>query len=117
MPKPQGRPSGDTAGPGEVPAGVNDFAIHPSQKLMLSVGRGEKCMRLWNLMTGKKAGVLNFDRELLNQVGEGKYGNGEGRRVLWDEKRRDVCGWIRARCCGLRDRLATKGDRKTLAAV
>ena len=87
IPKPQGRPSGDTAGPGEIPTGVNDFAIHPSQKLMLSVGRGEKCMRLWNLMTGKKAGVLNFDRELLMQVGEGKYTSGEGRRVLWDEGR------------------------------
>lgn len=42
-------------------------------------------MRLWNLMTGKKAGVLNFDRDLLTQVGEGKYASGEGRRVLWDE--------------------------------
>jgi protein MAK11 len=85
LPKPQGRPSGDTAGPGEIPAGVNDFAIHPSQKLMLSVGRGERCLRLWNLMTGKKAGVLNFDRDLLSQVGEGNYSSGEGRRVLWDE--------------------------------
>ncbi|KAK3700035.1 Protein mak11 [Vermiconidia calcicola] len=85
IPKPQGRPSGDTAGPGEVPAGVNDFAIHPSQKLMLSVGRGERCMRLWNLMTGKKAGVLNFDRDLLMQVGEGRYSSGEGRRVLWND--------------------------------
>lgn len=85
IPKPQGRPSGDTAGPGEVPAGVNDFAIHPSQKLMLSVGRGERCMRLWNLMTGKKAGVLNFDRDLLTQAGESKFSSGEGRRVLWDE--------------------------------
>lgn len=85
IPKAQGRPSGDTAGPGEIPAGINDFAIHPSQKLMLSVGRGEKSMRLWNLMTGKKAGVLNFDRELLAQVGEGKFSSGEGRRVLWDE--------------------------------
>ncbi|EMC91361.1 hypothetical protein BAUCODRAFT_45509, partial [Baudoinia panamericana UAMH 10762] len=86
IPKPQGRPSGDTAGPGDMPAGVNDFAIHPSQKLMLSVGRGERCLRLWNLMTGKKAGVLNFDRALLAQVGEGKYGDGEGRHVLWDAK-------------------------------
>lgn len=85
IPKPQGRPSGDTAGPGEVPAGVNDFAIHPSQKLMLSVGRGERCMRLWNLMTGKKAGVLNFDRDLLIQSGESKFSSGEGRRVMWDE--------------------------------
>ncbi|KAH9825380.1 WD40 repeat protein [Teratosphaeria destructans] len=84
IPKPQGRPSGDTAGPGEVPAGVNDFAIHPSQKLMLSVGRGEKWLRLWNLMTGKKAGVLNFDRNLLAQVGESKFSSGEGRRVHWD---------------------------------
>lgn len=86
IPNPQGRPSGDTAGPGEVPAGINDFAIHPSQKLMLSVGRGERCMRLWNLMTGKKAGVLNFERDLLAQVGEGKHSSGEGRRVLWNEK-------------------------------
>ncbi|KAK0947490.1 Protein mak11 [Friedmanniomyces endolithicus] len=83
IPKPQGRPSGDTAAPGETPAGVNDFAIHPSQKLMLSVGRGERCLRLWNLMTGKKAGVLNFDRSLLSQAGEGKYSSGEGRQVLW----------------------------------
>ena len=85
IPKAQGRPSGDTAGPGETPAGVNNFAIHPSQKLMLSVSRGERCLRLWNLMTGKKAGVLNFDRGLLGQTGEGKYSSGEGRRVLWDE--------------------------------
>ena len=84
IPKAQGRPSGDTAGPGETPAGVNDFAIHPSQKLMLSVGRGERSLRLWNLMTGKKAGVLNFDRSLLAQAGEGKFGSGEGRRVLWN---------------------------------
>jgi len=84
IPKPQGRPSGDTAAPGDTPAGVNDFAIHPSQKLMLSVGRGERCLRLWNLMTGKKAGVLNFDRSLLLQVGEGKYSSGEGMQVLWN---------------------------------
>ncbi|GAB1217678.1 hypothetical protein ATERTT37_006919 [Aspergillus terreus] len=55
-PKTQGRPSGDTAPVGGAPSGVNDFAVHPSMKLMLSVGKGEKCMRLWNLVTGKKAG-------------------------------------------------------------
>ncbi|KAK5164018.1 Protein mak11 [Saxophila tyrrhenica] len=85
VPKPLGRPSGDTLAPGEVPAGVNDFAVHPSQKLAISVGRGEKCMRLWNLMTGKKAGVLQFERSLLEQAGEGKWGTGEGRKVLWRE--------------------------------
>lgn len=42
-------------------------------------------MRLWNLMTAKKAGVLNFDRELLAQVGEGKFSSGEGRKVVWAE--------------------------------
>jgi protein MAK11 len=84
VPKPIGRPSGDTAAPGEVPAGVNDFAVHPSMKLMVSVGKGERSMRLWNLVTGKKAGVLNFERDVLQQVGEGKYGTGEGRRILWD---------------------------------
>jgi protein MAK11 len=36
-------------------------------------------------MTGKKAGVLNFDRDVLAQAGEGKYSSGEGRRVLWSE--------------------------------
>ena len=82
LPKPLGRPSGDTAPAGTSPAGVNDFAVHPSLKLMLSVGRGEKCMRLWNLVTGKKAGVLVFGRDVLKQVGEGRWG-GEGRKVAW----------------------------------
>ena len=83
-PKVQGRPSGDTAPPGAAPSGVNHFAVHPSMKLMLSVGKGEKCMRLWNLVTGKKAGVLNFNRELLQSVREGKWSSGEGRRIAWN---------------------------------
>ncbi|KFA62806.1 hypothetical protein S40285_03843 [Stachybotrys chlorohalonatus IBT 40285] len=83
IPKPYGRPSGDTAAYGGTPSGVNDFAIHPSMKLMISVSKGERCMRLWNLVTGKKAGVLNFGRELLQEVGEGRHALGEGRRVIW----------------------------------
>ncbi|OTA62007.1 WD40 repeat-like protein [Hypoxylon sp. EC38] len=83
IPKPQGRPSGDTAALGATPAGVNDFAVHPSMKLMISVSRGERCMRLWNLMTAKKAGVLNFSRDILQEVGEGKHSSGEGRTVVW----------------------------------
>jgi protein MAK11 len=50
---------------------------------MLSVSKGEKCMRLWNLVTGKKAGVLTFDRSVLQEVGEGRYSSGEGRKVVW----------------------------------
>jgi protein MAK11 len=84
VPQPVGRPSGDTAGPGETPAGINDFAIHPSHKLMISTGRGERCMRLWNLVTGKKAGVLNFERDLLQAVGEGRWARGEGLKVQWN---------------------------------
>lgn len=83
IPKPVGRPSGDTAPLGGTPAGINDFAVHPSMKLMISAGKGEKCMRLWNLVTGKKAGVLNFGREMLSEIGEGRYGSGEGRKVAW----------------------------------
>jgi protein MAK11 len=83
IPKAIGRPSGDTAPAGGAPRGVNSFAIHPSLKLMLSVSKGEKCMRLWNLVTGKKAGVLNFDRSILQEVGEGRYSSGEGRKVVW----------------------------------
>ncbi|TGJ78971.1 hypothetical protein E0Z10_g9791 [Xylaria hypoxylon] len=82
-PKPQGRPSGDTAALDGTPAGVNDFAVHPSMKLMISVSKGERCMRLWNLMTAKKAGVLNFTRDVLQQAGEGKHSSGEGRKVVW----------------------------------
>ena len=83
IPKPVGRPSGDTAPLGGAPSGVNDFAVHPSMKLMISVGKGEKSMRLWNLVTGKKAGVLNFERGILDEVGEGKHSSGEGRKVAW----------------------------------
>ncbi|KAJ5143653.1 uncharacterized protein N7515_002440 [Penicillium bovifimosum] len=83
-PKVQGRPSGDTAPPGAAPSGVNHFAVHPSMKLMLSVGRGERCMRLWNLVTGRKAGVLNFTREVLQGVKESRWSTGEGRRIAWD---------------------------------
>ncbi|CAI6341972.1 unnamed protein product [Periconia digitata] len=84
IPKAQGRPSGDTAPPGEVPAGINAFAVHPSMKLMLSVSRGEKCMRLWNLVTGKKAGVLTFSKDLLIAVGETRFSSGEAKSVVWD---------------------------------
>lgn len=83
-PKVQGQPSGDTAPPGATPAGINDFAIHPSMKLMISVGRGERCMRLWNLVTGKKASILNFSREALQAAKESKYSSGEGRRIRWN---------------------------------
>jgi len=83
QPKAIGQPSGDTAPQGTVASGVNDFAVHPSMKLMVSVGKGEKCMRLWNLVTGKKAGVLNFSREILQSVKENKYSYGEGRRIEW----------------------------------
>src|SRR5699024_9459051 len=85
-PKVQGRPSGDTAPPGGSPSGVNDFAVHPSMKLMLSVGRGEKCMRLWNLVTGKKAGELNFSKDMLQSVKEGRWSSGEGRKIEWNIK-------------------------------
>jgi protein MAK11 len=86
QPKAHGRPTGDTAPPGTSPSGINDFAVHPSMKLMLSVGRGEKCMRLWNLVTGKKAGVLNFGKEILQGVKESKRGTGEGHRIVWDSQ-------------------------------
>lgn len=83
VPKPQGRPSGDTAARGAVPSGVNDFAVHPSNKIMITVSKGERCMRLWNLETGKKSRALNFPREALAEVGEGRHSTGEARRIVW----------------------------------
>jgi protein MAK11 len=85
-PKAQGRPNGDTAPPGGSPSGINDFAVHPSMKLMLSVGKSEKCIRLWNLVTGRKAGVLSFSKEILQSVKEGKRGTGEARRIVWNSQ-------------------------------
>lgn len=38
---------------------VNDIAIHPTGRVALSVGN-DKTMRLWNLMTGKKASIVRF---------------------------------------------------------
>lgn len=83
VPKVYGRPSGDTAPLGGTPSGVNDFAVHPSMKVMISVSKGERCMRLWNLVTGKKAGVLDFGRDVLKEIGEGRHATGEGRKVVW----------------------------------
>lgn len=84
VPRAHGRPSGDTTPYGGTPAGVNDFAVHPSLKLMVSVGKGEKCMRLWNLVTGMKAGVLNFERDLIQDIGDGRWASEEGRKVEWN---------------------------------
>ncbi|KAK4447034.1 WD40-repeat-containing domain protein [Podospora aff. communis PSN243] len=83
VPKLEGRPSGDTAAAGGGPQGVNDFAVHPSNKIMLSVSKGEHCMRLWNLETGKKARVLNFEKSALVEIGEGRHCTGEARRIVW----------------------------------
>lgn len=85
VPKVEGQASGDTTALGGTVCGVNDFSVHPSSKLMISVGKGEKCMRLWNLVTGKKAGVLSFDRSLLVAAGEGRWSKGEGKKVLWND--------------------------------
>ena len=87
IPKAQGRPSGDTAALGGAPSGVNDFAVHPSNRIMISVSKGERCMRLWNLETGKKSRVLNFERGPLTEVGEGRHSTGEARRIVWGTAR------------------------------
>ena len=84
IPRPHGRPSGDTAPAGATPAGINDFAVHPSMKVMLSVSRAEPCMRLWNLVTGKKAGTLRFDKNIIHALGENEKGAGEGRKLDWN---------------------------------
>ncbi|CAN6656864.1 protein Mak11p [Trichomonascus vanleenenianus] len=47
---------------------INDTAVHPTGKIALSVGV-DRTLRLWNLMTGKKASVLKLRTE--------------GRKVKW----------------------------------
>ncbi|KAA8909612.1 hypothetical protein TRICI_004447 [Trichomonascus ciferrii] len=43
---------------------INDVSIHPTGKIALSVGN-DKTIRLWNMMTGKKASVLKVRQEPL----------------------------------------------------
>ncbi|KAI9893567.1 MAG: p21-activated protein kinase-interacting protein 1-like protein [Vezdaea aestivalis] len=82
VPTAKGRPAGDTAAAGQGPSGVNAVAVHPSGRLGVSVGQAERCVRLWDLVRGVKAGVLAFERRVLARLGEGKWG-GEGRGVAW----------------------------------
>ncbi|RPB24890.1 WD40 repeat-like protein [Terfezia boudieri ATCC MYA-4762] len=72
-------------GNGERPGGVNDIALHPSQKLLLSVSKGERALRMWNLMTGRKAGALAFTREVMGSTLGNKIGgsSGDGQKVRW----------------------------------
>ena len=81
------RPEGDTYAAGTSPSGINAVSVHPSQRLAISTGLGERCMRLWNLVTGRKAGVLVFDR--------GVFGVDEDDAV-WTER----MGGVTGRCVG-----------------
>ncbi|KAI5820759.1 WD40-repeat-containing domain protein [Pyronema omphalodes] len=69
-------PTFGSEGYGGGAGAVNDIALHPSQKILLSVGSGERAVRMWNLMTARKAGVLAFDRETVPS----KFGN-EGQHI------------------------------------
>ncbi|KAI9652472.1 MAG: hypothetical protein M1831_006741 [Alyxoria varia] len=85
------RPKGDTYALGSSPSGINAVSVHPSQRLAISVGLGERCMRLWNLVTGRKAGVLVFDK--------GVFGVDEDDEV-WTER----MGGVTGRCVGWKGR-------------
>lgn len=41
---------------------INDLSIHPSGKIAITVGK-DKTLRLWNLMTAKKASILRLSAE------------------------------------------------------
>ncbi|KAK6535915.1 hypothetical protein TWF281_000165 [Arthrobotrys megalospora] len=68
--------------PGQILSGggVNSIAVHPSGKLALSVSRHEKAVRMWNLMTGRKAGVLLFPKSIPRLI---TGVSGEGIKVIW----------------------------------
>lgn len=62
--------------------GINDLAVHPSGKIALSVARNERTVRLWNLLTGRKAGVMAFGKDdVPREMSMG--GSGEGAKVRW----------------------------------
>ncbi len=43
-------------------ARINHFSLHPSGKIAISVG-ADKCVRLWNMMTGRKASANRLRKE------------------------------------------------------
>ena len=66
----------------DLRGGVNDIAVHETGKIALTVTRGERAVRLWNLMTGRKAGVMSFGKDdIPRSMTLG--GTGEGVRVRW----------------------------------
>ncbi|KAF3916589.1 hypothetical protein ABW20_dc0103135 [Dactylellina cionopaga] len=70
------------AKPGAIlqPGGVNALAVHPSGKLALSVSKSERAVRMWNLMTGRKAGALVFPKSIPRTI---TGLSGEGIKVMW----------------------------------
>ena len=72
-------------GNGDRRGGINDIALHPSQKILLSVSKGDRGLRMWNLMTGRKAGFLRFTREVMGTTVGSKIGGvtGDGLKVRW----------------------------------
>jgi len=52
---------------------------------MISVGEGDKSMRLWNMLTGQRQGNLEFGRALLAAVGASRWRGAEGRRIVWSD--------------------------------
>ncbi|KAG7290228.1 hypothetical protein NEMBOFW57_000226 [Staphylotrichum longicolle] len=86
IPKAMGRPRGHGAA-GRAAERRQRLCRAPEQQIMISVSKGERCMRLWNLETGKKSRVLNFERATLAEVGEGRHSTGEARRIVWGTSR------------------------------
>ncbi|WPK26943.1 hypothetical protein PUMCH_004312 [Australozyma saopauloensis] len=61
---------------------VNDLDIHPSGRVAISVST-DKTIRLWNLMTAKKAAILKIKgRDHLGQSGEMVRWTGDGKHFL-----------------------------------
>lgn len=52
---------------GHRAGGINDLAIHPSGKIAISAGN-DRTLRLWNLMTCRKASVLKVGRNTPRKV-------------------------------------------------
>ncbi|TGZ84207.1 WD40 repeat-like protein [Ascodesmis nigricans] len=70
-----------TEGYGGGAGAINDIALHPSQKILLSVATKERSVRMWNLMTGRKAGVLVFGKDVVPR----EFGS-EGLRIEWNKE-------------------------------
>lgn len=92
---------------------VTNIAIHPSDKLVLSIG-GDKTLRTWNLIKGRPAFTINLTSKGVNLPSEIRFSPGGDRFSLISQQNVDV--WTISQA-GLEKRLTCNSKPTTVQWV